>query len=374
MSQERGLVIVYDAHTLQQFAWYYYTYGQNKEWDALCLPNGYRGAYMKEYCHRIGLFNQVFSDDVEYISLGLGKKFKLISMMSAYYFIGKRKRCAKKILNQYVENIDNYNEIVALCDTGFISGLCAMLGEEKVVSYLDDGGGDYDPRTRWSNCYKMTSPIYWQSLILDRMGYSCKGRFYFEPTKYCYKYCAVPEEMAYTNYKEMRSLDMQATDVEAYNEAILRTYPELNDIDFTRIDAVFFTDNLEMYSDNYQEFYDKCANEIGKNNKTVLLKKHPRDGGEYKFSEDVTVIEVDNAIPAEVILPYIKGKKIFFSFFSSTIIFMNQYGYPYTVFYSKQFYLENREKKGADIDFSTRDEIRGWCEKYSKDRYEIFDV
>jgi len=374
MSNKKGLVIVYDSHTLQQFIWYYFTYGNGKKWDALCLPNGYKGAYMEQYCKKCGIFEEVFRGDVEYLSLELSKKLSLFCMMTGYYLVGKRKKCAKKILNSYIGDIDRYDEIVALCDTGFISGLCAMLGREKLVSYLDDGGGDYNVRTRWSNAYKKTSPIYWQSLLLDRMGYSCKGRFYFEPTKYCVKYSVVPEEMPYRNYKEIRNLDMGNTDIKAYNDTILLTYPELNNINFTDIDAVFFTDNLEVYSEHYQEYYDKCTKIIGGENKTILLKRHPRDGAKYVFPENVTVIEVDNAIPAEVILPYIGGKKIYFSYFSSIIIFMQQYGYTYRVFYSQQFYEANRAQKESSHFFPSREGVYELCNKFTKNGFEMVDI
>ena len=375
MSEEkRGLVIVYDPHNLQQFTWYYFTYAQDKKWDALCLPNGYKGAYMEPYCLKIGIFEKVMKGEMEYISLGLGKKLSLICMMMGYYLVGKREQCAKKILNEYVGDIDRYDEIVCLCDTGFISGLCAMLGKEKTVSYLDDGQGEYEPRTKWSNYYKKSSATYWQSLVLTRMGYSCKGRFYFEPTKYCYKYCAVPEEMAYRNYRELRSFDMSNTDVPAYNAALMKTYSELENIDFQNIDAIFFTDNLEVYSSNFQEYYDKCTNVIARENKVVLLKRHPRDGAVYNFPQDVTVIEVDNAIPAEIILPYITGKKIYFSDFSSIIIFMQQYKYEYNIFYSEKLYQENHSDKKTIADFRSKEKMIELCDRFSRDRYILIDV
>lgn len=371
---KRGLVIVYDPHTLQQFAWYYYTHGKDVKWDALCLPDGYKGAYMVPYCQRSELFETVMSGKIDYLALPLKEKAKLFGTMVVYFLAGKREKCAKKILNTYVEDIDAYDEILSICDTGFISGLCAMLGKDRKVAYLDDGLGDYNSRTKWSNTYKKTSSTYWQSLLLTRMGYSCKGRFYFEPTKYCYKYSAVTSEMKYRNYKEMSDFDMTNTDVEGYNEALRKAYPEIETINFDEIDAVFFSDNLEVFSSNYQEYYDKCASYVGERHKKVLLKRHPRDGATYNFGPDVKVVEVDNAIPAEIILPYLEGKKIYFTIFSSIIIFMQQYKYKYKVFYSDKMYQENLAQKGSTWKFLSREDTIGLSDRFAKEQYEVIDV
>ena len=371
---KKGLVIVYDAHTVQQFAWYYYTYGKNKKWEALCLPDGYRGVYTDVPCENMGIFENVIKNETEFLSLKLTKKFALICEMIVFFLIGKRKQCAKNILNRYVNNIDDYDEIIAICETGFISGLCALLANEKTVSYLDDGLGDYDPRDRWMNGFKKSSFTYWQSFVMNRMGYGCKGRFYFKPTKNCYKYCAVPNEMKYRNYKELRNFDMSKTDIAAYDSALERAYPGLNEVDFDAVDAVFFSDNLEVFSTNYQEYYNKCTEAIGKENKTVLLKRHPRDGAKYVFPDDVKVIEVDNAIPAELMLPYLKGKKLYFSIFSSIIIFMQQYSYEANVFYSDKLYEENLSDKNAPWRFISKKETVDLCDRFSADHFKLIEV
>ena len=372
--QGKGLVIIYDPHSLQQFIWYYFTYGTGKKWDALCLPNGYKGTYMEPYCRKTGLFDTIIKDDTEYMSLGLFRKFKLICKMTGYYIVGKRKLCAKRILNEYVGSIDDYDEVVALCDIGFISGLCALLGDEKTISYLDDGLGDYNYRDKWSNTYKKTSLMYWQGFVMSRMGYGCAGRFYFKPTEKCIKYCAVPEEMKYRNYKEIRSFDMSNTDVDGYNNTLRRTYVGLSDIDFDSVDAVFFTDNLEVFSPNYQDYYDKCSRIIGGKHRTVLLKKHPRDGATYSFPDGVRVIEVDNEIPAEIILPYLKGKQIYFSIFSSIIIFMQQYNYSYSILYSSQMYQDNISNPKSTWHFHSKERVLDLCRRFSTNEYNIIET
>ena len=49
MEKMKGLAIIYDPHNLYQFLWYYCNKGKIKEWDALCLPNGYKGEYMHTF-------------------------------------------------------------------------------------------------------------------------------------------------------------------------------------------------------------------------------------------------------------------------------------------------------------------------------------
>ena len=61
--ESKGLILVYDPHNLYQFLWYYCTYGKDMKWDALCLPNEGKGEYMSAYCKRVGIFEQVYSDE-----------------------------------------------------------------------------------------------------------------------------------------------------------------------------------------------------------------------------------------------------------------------------------------------------------------------
>lgn len=372
--EKRGLVIVYDPHSLQQFVWYYCTYGQDIKWDALCLPNGYKGSYMDTYCVRTGVFENVFKGETDYLEMPFINKVALFLKMFGYYVIGKRKKCATEILESYVTDFGQYDECVAICETGFISGLLTMFGDEKKVSFLDDGLGEYVPRTKWSNTYKKTSSTYWQSFFLTRMGYSCKGRFYFEPTKYCYKYSSVTKEMLYTNYKVMEDFDMTNTNIALYDELLSKAYPNIEHIDFDDVDTVFFTDNLECFSGKAQEYYDKCVKYIEKNARSVLIKRHPRDDGKYDFAEGIRVQEVDSDVPAELILGRIQGKQIYFSYFSSIIIFMQQYGYEYNIMYSEDIYQDNLTSKTGTWHFPSREKVEGYCKRFSGDKYNFIDL
>ena len=102
--EKRGLVIVYDPHSLQQFVWYYCTYGQDIKWDALCLPNGYKGAYMDTYCVRTGVFENVFKGETDYLEMPFINKVALFLKIFGYYVIGNRKKCSNEILLSYVKD------------------------------------------------------------------------------------------------------------------------------------------------------------------------------------------------------------------------------------------------------------------------------
>lgn len=372
---KKGLVVIYDPHSLHQFIWYKCTYGLEKRWDALCLPNDYMGMYMDTYCNRAGVFDQIFTGTINYIQLPMKEKAMLFAKMCFYYIIGKRRRCCKKILDEYVGDIDNYDELIAICDTGFVSGLFALLGKEKKVVYLDDGAGEYNKRSRWKNAYKISSGVYWQSFFMACMGYGCKGRFYFGPTKWCYKYSAVTSEMKYTNYKEMLNLfDMSSTDISLYEDLLNRIYPDIKKLDFESAEAIFFTDPMSAFWENYQKYVDECIRYIGNRYKSIIIKKHPKDTATYDFGSDVKVQIVDNEIPAELILDRIKGKNIVFNCISSIIIFMRPYKYKFEILYSDKMYEGSIRSSVSKMKYVPYEKVLNYCEKFAKGYYKIVNI
>ena len=332
---------------------------------------------MTEYCERSGIFNSVLSGEIDYMLISLAGKLALVLRMIWYFITFRRTVFAKKVLNEYVGDIDQYDEIACLCDSGFVTGLCALLGNEKKVSYFDDGLGDYYERHRWKSPYLRSVSVYLQSIVLAKMGYACNGRFYFEPTKYSYKYSAITEKMLYRNYKEMKDIDFSVTDMELYNSIIERTYPSLKDIKWDEFDVVFFTTDLDVFSpDNYKIYGSMYADHISKayGGKTVLLKRHPKDSIRYSFRNDISVYEIDSDIPAELILPYISGKKIVFSYFSSMIIFMYPYGYSFDIMHSDKLYEENLKSSKAVVYYGSGADMKKFCDRFSEGKYKIVEI
>ena len=73
----RGLVVIYDFHSIQQFVWYCRTYANKVKRDASCLHNGYKGTYMTEYYKKAGIFSEIIYDETDYLSMSPLEKMKL---------------------------------------------------------------------------------------------------------------------------------------------------------------------------------------------------------------------------------------------------------------------------------------------------------
>ena len=95
----KGLAIIYDPHNLYQFLWYYCNKGKIKEWDALCLPNGYKGEYMHTFCEESGVFSKIYKYDTDFSNMSGMKKIKVILSMFGHFIIGKHKEFCKKLMN-----------------------------------------------------------------------------------------------------------------------------------------------------------------------------------------------------------------------------------------------------------------------------------
>ena len=234
---KKGLAVIYDPHNLYQFVWYYCNKGKQKKWDALCLPNGYKGEYMHSFCEDANIFEKIYKDDTDFSALPSVKKFKLFLQMVLYFVIGRRASLCRKILKKYVDLCD-YNELVVIADVGIVSGACVALGKEMDVVILEDGINDYGerlsiiPKSKWKSSYA------WQGFFLSIMGYCSPGWFKLKTDKHCIKYCSQPSKMQYRNYKEIRLLySDEGTDHRLLDQIIRRIYHAINNYDFNSINA-----------------------------------------------------------------------------------------------------------------------------------------
>lgn len=371
--EKKGLAIIYDPHHLQQFIWYYTSHAECEQWDALCLPNGYKGTYMDTYCRRINFFKKIYSDETEYLALSLFQKGQLLINMIWHYVTRHKMIFCKKILNQFVENIDEYDEIVAGTDTGFVSGLIALLGENRKIIYLDDGYGLYNKRFKWRSVYSNNLFISLQGLLMARMGYGCKGLYYFGPTDKCVKYSAVSREMHYRNYREMYDIEYSKTDINRYTQLINKAYPEIQTVDFASAECVFFTDNIEDFDPKqYQSHVSLCVEYIKRRYRHVILKKHPRDIAKYDFGNEVIVQEIDSNIPAEIILERLGGKDIYFDWFSSLIIFAHPYNLNIKIFYFNNLY--NNKPSVSEIRYPDMEHLNNLCRRFTEGNFDVISL
>lgn len=339
--KKKGLAVIYDPHNLYQFVWYYCNKGKRKEWDALCLPNGYKGEYMHPFCEKSGIFKKVYRNNIDFSTSSFLQRIEIFIGMFFYFVMGKREAYCKKLLNEYVD-LNDYDELVVIADVGIVSGACVALGKEKEVIILEDGINDYGERPRFISRKNVLSFYSWQGLILSLMGYCSPGWFALRTNQHCIKYCSQPDKMKYMEYKEVRQLyTKQDTDIELMNAIIKKIYPELMNLDLQNIEAILFTRPLDDYvvdSDRYKKRFEEY---ISKKYSSVLVKKHPREQEHYDFGNNVKVMTVDNSIPAEILLPYLEGIDIIIMTTSAIMLYIKAHGLSCTNVIFDGMYQEN---------------------------------
>ncbi len=356
--KKKGLAVIYDPHNVYQFLWYYCTYGKDIEWYALCLPNSYKGEYLSKECKKMNIFKEIYSDSIPFDSLSLKKKIGLFLKMFCYAVIGRQKAFAKKMLASYINGLD-FDTAVILTDVGFISGLFCLFGKEKEIVILEDGMGDYINR-KYSNIFSHIHNFFdVQGYLLSVLGYSNTGHYFpLRTTKNCIKYCSHPDKMLYKKYKEMKVLfDMTSTDIDLLKKNIAIMYPDIEQFFSEKKDCILLTTPISDYVTDSTKYVNSIENYINENFKNILIKRHPRDKAEYHFNSNVTVSEIDQKIPAEVLLPYLSGMKIYFCEISSTNLYMTQFKYEPIFFYFKDLYDDCKKEHNALVQYLSREEF-----------------
>lgn len=371
---KKGLAVIYDPHNLYQFIWYYCNKGKEKEWDALCLPNATKGEYMHSYCENAGIFSKIYKDDTSFDNLQAGKKALFLVEMIGCAALKKQKKFCKKLLNKYV-TLDDYDEIVVIADVGFISGACVVLGDELDVVILEDGISDYTERTKNISREKRKSLYQWQGFVMSKLGYCSPGWFWFENDKYCIKYASHPEEMRYKNYREIRQLfDKDDVNNEMFNGLIEKIYPEIHDYNFDVFDAVIFTRPLSDYVIQDDKYKNRLVNYINSQSfKHIMLKEHPREKCQYSFGKETSVTIMSNKIPAEIILPYLRGTKIFVETKSAIIMYIKPNGLECNIIDYDNLYEESL-KSNTQFNHTSRNEIVTFCDRYAKGCYSLINI
>lgn len=360
--KKRGLVIVYDPHNLYQFIWYYCNVGKKIDWDALCLPNDKKGEYMHYFCEATEIFGKVYKGSEGFKSAKAKEKIVIFAKMLVYYVLGQRKRYCRKLINRYVE-FDKYDQIVILTCVGLISGACAALSDEKEVVILEDGVADYWKRTKHMQWKHLRSTYHWQGFMLSHMGYCCPGWFLFKPEKNCIKYSSRPDLMDYSLYKEIRQLyESKGTDDKLLSSIVKRTYPQISEIDFGKMEAIFLSIPLCVYvnkTDIYQERLEKyLADKYG----NVLVKRHPRDTMKYAFGKS-KMIEIDSSIPAEVIMPYLNNMDVYMCESCATVMYARPYNLNCKVIVLDGFYEESLAE-GVEAKAPSEEEVRAYVNRF----------
>lgn len=324
MNNDKSLVLIYDPHNLLQFVWYYCTYSEKTKWDALCMPNGHKKEYMSKYCKKSGIFENVYSSQDCFLQSDLCTQFNIFLKMFGSALLRKQKSLAYSLLKQYVD-IDEYSKIVVLTDHGLVAGLFMLFADEKTVVVLEDGKGDYMWRTKKRIFENFWNLFELKGFLLSNMGFANTAHKYpLKTTRNCIKFASHPEKMRYTEYKEINKLfEFKDTDISAYTQITQQIYGNLKRYLFDEIDAIVFTSNMADFVLDTNEYRKKIEEYVNGTCQKILLKKHPRDIMEYSFSENICVQEISPEIPAEVLLPLIKGKRVIFFYTSALMLYMD---------------------------------------------------
>ena len=356
---KKGLAVIYDPHNVYQFLWYYCTYGKDIEWSALCLPNSYKGEYLSEPCKKLGIFKTIYRDTLQFDSMSLLKRLIIFIKMFLFALVGKQKTFSRNFINKFIKDYD-FDTAVVLTDVGLVSGLFLTLAPEKEIIILEDGMGDYEAR-EWKNILKNFTRFYdIQGFLLSLLGYSNVGHYFpLRTTKYCIKFCSHPDKMIYRKYKDIKLLfDFSNTDMDLFKKLLRIIYTGIENYFSDKKDVILFTtpfNDLTQDKEKYNKKIEKFFNE-NYNARKMLIKKHPRDVSVYTFDGSISVTEIDNSIPAEVLLPFLNGIEIFFCGHSSTNLYITSYGYNPSFFYFNG--LEEESKAGNTL-----------CKYRSKDKF-----
>lgn len=319
--QKKGLLVIYSPQHLIQFIWYYCTYGYNKKWDALCLPNGFSATNIKDFCEKSGIFENVYFNEKYFLESSLKERFLMLSKMLSCSFMGRKRKYIKHFLDEYIDT-DIYDEINVLSDHALISGGFVALSDEKKVVIMEDGICDYQERS-FSNIYKKPfNVLNTEGFVLALLGYANVAFFYpMKENKNCIKFSSRPDIMKYLNYKEINKLyDYSKTDMKLYNKIIKNTYADVtSSAPFDEADAIFFTTPISDYTSSPDKYIKLVEEYISKKYRKVIIKKHPRDKADYSF-DGVECSYIPQTVPSETLFPCLLGKNLVFAEISSTFL------------------------------------------------------
>ena len=348
---KKGLALIYNPHNLLEFIWYACTYSKDTEWDALCLPSGHMGEYMSAYCEKSGMFNKIYASDKNYSQAGMKEQLGAFASMFGHWLTGRRAAYCKKMLNRYVDDIDRYDELVVLNDIGLVGGLMIALGKDKQAVMLEDGVGDYVEKSNKRLLKHLLSGREWRGWLLANMGYSNSEHNYpLATSKYALKFNSKPEKMKYRKYKSIEKLfDFTNTDVDRYNELVAKVYSDIDLKAIETADAIVFTNNIGDFTSTPEPYIRAFEDHLNARSSAILIKKHPRDSGEYTFGEGISLFELSPQYPAEVILPFIKGKQIYFMFPSSVLLYMDDADSCHCFYFEKLY--DECQKQQSFLDY-----------------------
>ncbi|PHU34437.1 hypothetical protein [Pseudobutyrivibrio ruminis] len=318
---KKGLVCIHTAKSYADFIWYYCTYGHDYEWDIVLEPT-----ISNEEQARLYRKSELFNKIIPYDTSIWDHKYLLLIRCIWSYITGRRRKFARKVIDDVVGDYNQYERVIIYNDYQFLEAAIIMLSAEKDVIWLEDGGADYKKRGK-KFCKitgKLSSDLAF--FVLGRMGYtSIANSYLLKNEKNCCKFSTFPEKIEGRKFKEHKKLnDMSDTNIEEYSRLIKDAFQfDLSKIKNNKKSIILFTAPLNVFSMKPMVYIDETIRYIEKNHRDclILVKKHPRDQVEYIWKEPERVVEVDKNVPGELILDNIKFDKEYYMF-PSTILMM----------------------------------------------------
>lgn len=320
--KKKAVVILYSPRGILEFLWYYCTYGKDYEWTAVCALYGDTMEYRLHTCEKLGIFSNILRDERDFMGMSMSEKTKLFLKMGLYFILGQRKRFCKSIIKEAIGDLD-YQLVVISCDFGILPGAFLAESKKKKVVILEDGSADYVERHKWPSFQNINSVNDVAGFLLAKMGYANTAFCYaMKDTKFCEKFAVYPEKLKYRDYKTIEKLnDMSYPDFDKEKFEMLRE-KILNDTTAEYVgDVALFTTAFGI-NDPYDYVVPAVENYINQNyaGKTLILKKHPRDNCNYKFSNNIKVHEIDKNLPMEVLGGSLKVKRYIYMAISSSML------------------------------------------------------
>lgn len=323
---KKGLAILYSPKTFVDFVWYYCTYGEDIQWDVICLQcDG--DIKISDQCEKSGIFSHVYCDYTNYNKMDMRKKTMVFLELLIMAMIGKKKSIAQKKLEEIVGTFDYDIMVIGNDGMSLLSGLSCVLSKDVKTIILEDGITDYNSRTKKFQMELGLNFANLCSFIMAKLGYGNVrlggATYYVECNKYCHKYSTHPEWMQYTNYKDIHKLnDFSYTNKELYRQIMNKSY-SLKEKYVADI-FLFTTPIKDMDKKNEDKLVESTIQYINDVIKpsSVLIKKHPRDLCDYS-AINASVEYIDQNIPAELLLNLVMTKEYIFMLPSTVMISLN---------------------------------------------------
>lgn len=343
--KKKAVLILYSPRGILEFLWYYCTYGEDYEWTVVCAPYGNMAEQQIETCKNLGVFANIIRDDRDFMNMDMLKKVLFFLKLGFYFILGQRKRMCSNIIRGAIGDLE-YELAVISCDFGILPGAFLAQAREKRVVILEDGTADYMEKYKWPKLRRTKNVNDIAGFFLAKMGYANTATCYaMRDTKFCEKFSIYPEKLKYREYKSIERLnDMENPHFNHERFEVLRKRVVNCENELYEGDAILYTTTFYGMTKSHDCVVAAVENYINQNyaGKTVVLKKHPRDNHEYKFAENVKIIEINKNLPMEILAENLKVKESIYMFISTTMLMQEESKHRKCVLYFSE--LENRSR------------------------------